>query len=233
MAVTHILFDFFGTLVEYDASHVAKGCPRTHAVLVEAGGAIPYERFVDEWDVHFEAFDRRADDCLREYSMDDLTAAYLREQLGRDADETLVATFRDVYLEEWSQGVRYVPGAGKLLADLSQRFTLALVTNTHHAPLVHGHLRAMQAEHHFATLVTSVEHGRRKPSACIFHSALTRCDGVPERAIYVGDSFDADYRGATGAGLSCLLIDPERRHDVPDGDRIDDIHDLRRLLLAD
>ena len=44
--------------------------------------------------------------------------------------------------------------------------------------------------------------------------------GKPESAVYVGDSFSADYEGALAAGLHPLLIDPERRHPVPDAHRI-------------
>ena len=106
------------------------------------------------------------------------------------------------------QGVWYIPGVQELLVELAESFTLVLVTNTHHAPLVHNHLQAMGVAHHFATVVTSVEHGKRKPSACIFEQALALSAGNPETSVYVGDTFAADYLGATDAGLRCLLIDP-------------------------
>jgi putative hydrolase of the HAD superfamily len=135
-----------------------------------------------------------------------------------------------VYLSEWNKGVRYIPGARELLVELADSFTLVLVTNTHHAALVHGHLQAMRVAEHFATVVTSVEHGKRKPSACIFERALALSSGKPETSIYVGDSLAADYVGATSAGLRCLLIDPDRRHDVPEANRITHILDARARL---
>jgi putative hydrolase of the HAD superfamily len=60
---------------------------------------------------------------------------------------------------------------------------------------------------------------------------LTR--GTPDSAIYVGDSFTADYLGATQAGLRCLLIDERRAHPVPEDARLASILDLGRALAAD
>jgi len=46
----------------------------------------------------------------------------------------------------------------------------------------------------------------------------------------VGDSYSADYLGAVGAGLRGLLIDPERRYDVPGTDRLSHVLETRALL---
>jgi putative hydrolase of the HAD superfamily len=226
-----VLFDFFGTLINYSASRIAQGYPRTHAVLSEAGASLSYDQFLRVWDAHFEALDRHADSELTEYSMHALCTAFLRELLPVAPQEHQVRRFRDAYLAEWNQGVQPIPEAKQLLSDLSQRFTLALVTNTHHAELVLGHLRNMDVERYFAAVVTSVEHGRRKPSPCIFARALSLCGGTSASALYIGDSYAADYQGASAAGLHCLLIDPERRHDVPASHRIDHILDVRTHLM--
>ncbi len=36
-ALTHVLFDFFGTLVAYSESRVEQGFPRSYQILVTAG----------------------------------------------------------------------------------------------------------------------------------------------------------------------------------------------------
>ena len=73
----------------------------------------------------------------------------------------------------------------------------------------------------FDVVVTSSEHGIRKPSPAIFRHALELSGGRPEQSLFVGDSYDADYCGARGAGMRCLLIDPQKRHDIPAADRIE------------
>jgi putative hydrolase of the HAD superfamily len=218
--VTHLLLDFFGTLVAYSESRVTQGFRGSYKVLRAAGAPVGYPEFLRHWDATFAGFEHRAEQDLREYSMDAVCAVFLHHMLGRTPDPELLARFRDTYLREWNRGVQYLPGVPEALAHLAERFTLVLVTNTHHADLVHGHLRAMGADRCFAVVVTSVEHGKRKPSRCIFDRALTRSGGTAAAAVYIGDSFSCDYRGATAAGLRCLLIDPDRRHDVPEGDRL-------------
>lgn len=227
---THVLFDFFGTLVTYSESRTEQGYSRSHELLRAVGVDIPYARFLDEWARTFEEFEARAQEDLAEFSMNSVCIEFLRRTLLRAPDEAIVVAFRDAYLDEWNKGVGYIPGVDSLLRSLAKRFVLVLVTNTHHAELVHAHLRAMGVAHHFASVTTSVEHGKRKPSASIFLQALLASGGDASTAVYVGDSFLADYQGATGAGLRCLLIDPEQRHGVPEMDRVGSILDTRARL---
>lgn len=228
--VTHVLLDFFWTLVEYSESRVSQGFGRSYKVVQAAGARAGYLEFLKQWEATFADFEDRAAQDLREYSMDAVCAAFLRHLLGRSPSLELLEAFRDTYRKEWNNGVKYLAGVQELLAHLADRFTLVLVTNTHHADLVHGHLRAMGADRCFAEVVTSVEHGRRKPSRCIFDEALTRTGGTAEVAIYMGDSYSCDYRGANAAGIRCLLVDPGRRHDVPEDDRLSHVLEAPQRL---
>jgi putative hydrolase of the HAD superfamily len=228
--LTHVLFDFFGTLVAYSESLVEQGYPRSYEILATAGTQVDYAGFLARWGSTFEELEVRAQRSLIEFSMDEVCGEFLRRVLPQPPDSQLTARFRDTYLAEWSKGVKYIPSVTSMLADLSKRFTLVLVTNTHHAELIQGHLKAMGAAEYFAAVITSVEHGRRKPSRCIFESAMERSQGKPETSVYVGDSYQADYLGAIGAGLGSLLIDPERRHDVPPSHRLPHVLETRALL---
>ena len=162
--------------------------------------------------------------------MDEVCAEFLQRMLPQPASADVIARFRDTYLMEWNRGVEYIPGVTSLVADLSQRSKLVLVTNTHHAGLVHDHLKAMGVEQYFAAVITSVEHGKRKPSRSIFERAIERSGAKRETSVYVGDSYAADYLGAVGAGLHGLLIDPEQRYNVPQSDRLADVLETRALL---
>jgi len=230
-ALTHVLLDFFGTLVGYSKSLVEQGYQRSYEVLAEAGAGVDYSGFLERWSYTFDKFELRAQQSLDEFSMDEVCKEFLQRVLPQPASEEVVARFRDTYLMEWNKGVEYIPGVTSLIADLSQRFKLVLVTNTHHAGLVHNHLEAMCVDQYFAAVVTSVEHGTRKPSRSIFESAIARSDGKPETSVYVGDSYTTDYLGALGAGLRGLLIDPEQRYNVLRTDRLADVLELRALLV--
>jgi putative hydrolase of the HAD superfamily len=46
-----------------------------------------------------------------------------------------------------------------------------------------------------------------KPNPDIFKYAITKLNVKPEEAIFVGDTIEADYKGAENAGIHALLID--------------------------
>lgn len=228
--ISHVLLDFFGTLVAYESSWVGHHYEQSHRLLRDEGAACDYAGYRALIDDTFASFERRALASLEEYSMDEVCEAILTRALERAPSASSVARFRDTYLAEWNRGVRYIPGVVELLERLSREYRLALVSNTHQASVVLDHVDALGIRPYFSVIVTSIEHGRRKPSACIFERALALTQGTAESAIYVGDSFSADYLGATEAGLRCLLIDEQRAHPIPEQARLASILDLARAL---
>ena len=78
-----LLFDFFGTLVEYDASRTAQGYQRTHAELTAIGVDLEYADFLMRWDDTAARFDAASEVDDHEFSMIELGTAFLRAALGR------------------------------------------------------------------------------------------------------------------------------------------------------
>lgn len=65
----------------------------------------------------------------------------------------------------------------------------------------------------FDPILTSAAVGIRKPNPRIFQMALAHWGLPPERVVVVGDSLDADIRGARNAGMRSIWI--TRRADTP------------------
>jgi putative hydrolase of the HAD superfamily len=228
---THVLFDFFGTLVEYSASRTAQGYAQAYDLLTQSGSKLSYEQFLSLWELTFLEFERSSEVSLVEFSMDDVCTEFLRRAIASPTRFALIRQFRDTYLNEWNQGVTYVSGVPLLLAELRQRYNLVLITNTHHAALVRNHLDQMNVSQYFSTVVTSVDFGKKKPSPEIFAHALELSEGTAKTSVYVGDSFVADYQGAHKAGMRCLLIDPTERFEIRQSARIGSVLELRKHLL--
>lgn len=225
-----LVFDFFGTLVDYDPSRTAQGYGRTHALLAEIGVEIGYVDFLMRWDTVSARFDAASDEDDHEFSMIELATAFLREALGRSpipADaEALVAT----YLDEWNQGVRQIDGIPTLLRSLGGDHRLAIVTNTHDPRLVPQHLARMGITDCFDAVITSVEVGWRKPHHRIYQATLDRLRVDPAECTFIGDTRGADYIGPRSMGMRALLIDPHHQQAIPAEDRIRSVLDVPGML---
>ena len=228
--ITGILFDFFGTLVEYSPSRVEQGYCATHELLLNEGVDISYAAFLDAWAASFEALDRWSRSTGLEYSMEQVALQFLSRVCPHRRSPEFSTRLWMSYLDEWSTAIRYIPGVRELLQELSARFRLGVVTNTHYAPHIHAHLREIGIAQHMTVVVTSIEHGRPKPHPSIFMSALERLDYAASATLFVGDSYTADYLGAKGVGMQALLIDPRRAAEIPAHEAIGSVLDVGKYV---
>jgi putative hydrolase of the HAD superfamily len=224
--ITHILFDFFGTLVDYSASRTEQGFEASHHLLRRLGAELTYEDFLATWSLTSAEFDRRSDHDDHEFSMVDVGTAFLAGVLGREPAGSEVEAFVGQYLSEWNTGVRYPPGIDALVGGLATEYRLAVVTNTHDTVLVPGHLAAMGLRSRFDAVITSVEVGWRKPHPKIYSTALDALGARASSTVFVGDTYRPDFLGPEQVGIKAFLIDPQRRTPVPDNQRLSSIFDL-------
>ncbi|MGW0802663.1 HAD family hydrolase [Nonomuraea sp. NPDC002799] len=230
--MTHILFDFFGTLVAYSPSRTEQGYEGTHALLRRLGGTLTYEEFLAAWSGVSAEFDRLSDLDDHEFSMADAGTVFLTRALSREPSLAEVEEFAARYVAEWSTGVHYLPGLAELIEGLSAEYRLAVVTNTHQPSLVPGHLEAMGLRSSFDAVVTSVEVGWRKPHPKIYAGALGLLGVAASSAVFVGDTYGPDFEGPERAGMTAFLIDPHRSAGIPAERRLESVFDLPARLRA-
>jgi putative hydrolase of the HAD superfamily len=211
---THVLLDFFGTLVHYSPSRTEQGYPQSYQLVTGHGAQLSYAGFLSEWAAESARFDARSARDNSEFSMTELATAFLSRQLGSLVRPAFAAEFVSTYVAEWDAGVSYPPGIPALIAELAGSFCLAVVTNTHEPRLVPDHLAAMGIARYIDAVITSVEVGWRKPHPAIYAEALRRLGITAANAVFVGDTYDADYAGPEAAGITAFLIDPAGQHDI-------------------
>ncbi len=225
-----IFFDFFGTLVHYINHNDDRSYPRSIAFLRSQGIMVDQRKFLDLLVETFIEHEQAAavDHC--EYAWSECAAATLQKITGQGAQWHLADALTEVYLSEWCEDVSYIDGVREMLTRLQDQYDLAMITNTHYTPMVEGLMMDMNIRHFFPIFVSSIDFGYRKPSNRIFEHAMRQAGTTPENSLYVGDTYEADYVGATGAGMGIFLIDPDRNHDIGDTERIDTILGLESAL---
>lgn len=232
MDTTHILFDFFGTLVEYDSAKGVTAYPKTRELLTRWGIALTDEQLINRWSQLWMGFETRSQADHREFSMVDVANAFLIDLLGRMPGNDEVDRFVAVYIAEWNGGVYHIDGMAAWLTKLAQRYRLAIVSNVHEADLVPGHLRRMGIADLFDLIVLSVQVGWRKPHPEIYTAAMEGLRLKPENAIFVGDNYIADYVGPSRLGIRAYVIDPGQITDVPPERRLSSVFEVAERILG-
>jgi putative hydrolase of the HAD superfamily len=94
-------------------------------------------------------------------------------------------------------------------------------------------LRRIGLDMHFEFQLGASEHGKPKPSACIFHAACARFAVPPHEVLHVGDDIAMDVLGAQHAGLrSCWINRPDASGAVQAWPRHERRPDLEFTSLA-
>ena len=80
-------------------------------------------------------------------------------------------------------------------------------------------------------VLDSAEVGVEKPDPRIFRLALEQAHVAPREAVYVGDLYSVDVRGARAAGLDAVLLDPAGLWGARDCRSAPDVLAAVRLIL--
>jgi HAD superfamily hydrolase (TIGR01509 family) len=147
--------------------------------------------------------------------------------------------FLEAEHEAWSPAREMGDSTHALLESLRGRgLKLGLVSNAFDPPeLLHRDLGRMGLAERLDVAVFSSEVGRRKPDPLIFRTALDRLGVEPGRALFVGDSLEADIAGAAGLGMRTVQAVWFRADDAdgPEPDfqaftQMDVLNIVRRLI---
>ena len=226
MAGTEIvLFDFFGTLVEFEHDMGRLTYPDTYAFAEDCGLGCGYDDFVDRWRSITTRLEVRAAADHLEFSLGDVAVAVAQE-LGVEVAADACQELGQRFVAEWATHVRPVDGVVEMLDRLAGDMRLGVVSNTSDWTLVPTLLDSMGVTELFDVTVLSIEHVYRKPHPSIYQRALDALRSDSERVAFVGDTYEADYVGPRAVGLDAYLIDPAGRHDVPDEHRLTTVLDI-------
>jgi FMN phosphatase YigB (HAD superfamily) len=115
----------------------------------------------------------------------------------------------DVYSRSFVAALPPWPAAGPLLARLSARYRLAILSNWPLAVTIDRYAEAQGWTEHLAAIVVSQRVGTIKPHPAIFQAARAALgDPTPEpdAILHVGDDWAADVVGAKGAGWQAAWL---------------------------
>ena len=246
MSYGAVLFDLFDTLVLFHRERLPEvsvngrvmrsTAGHLHAAFRPFAPGVELPVFVDALFWSWKEAERIRGESHREVAAPE-RFGMLFERLGlvasrvpAEARDLLLAT----HMRELSRVVECPSHHAPLLAELRQRYRLAVVSNFDYAPTCRAILDREGIAPLFETVVISDEVGWRKPKPVIFETALDRMGLRPAEALFVGDRADIDVIGAHGVGMPTVWINREASglpEDIQAPDfEIRDLDELRAIL---
>lgn len=144
-----------------------------------------------------------------------------------DADASVLA--EDFVKALGANGNLYT-GARDIIEQLSERVTLAMVTNGF-SEVQRTRIERLGIGNHFDAIIISAEIGVSKPSTEFFDHAFEQLDRpAKEAALMVGDSLSADIRGGSNFGIATCWYNPDSRTATSTDSVTHEISRLEELL---
>lgn len=119
------------------------------------------------------------------------------------------------YTKSLGEGIKKIPYAEELCADLSQKYKLVAVTNGIQA-VQESRMKLSGFHNYFDAIIISESVGVSKPDERIFLEALKRVNHEDKTTVLmIGDSLKADINGAFDAGIDACWVNL-KQHPEPE-----------------
>ena len=203
----YVFLDLDDTLWDFHAN--------ARSVLVEIFEQQKLHQYFDSFEEYFRIYAKRNLELWELYGKGEITKEFLNVerfrhplmQVGIDNTELAMETGIQ-FLEILPTKTQLIPFAKKLLEYLHPKYPLTIVSNGF-IEVQHKKLHSAQLEHYFSHIVLSEGAKALKPHKRIFEYALSLNNATSSEAIMIGDSFEADIKGAQNAGIDQIYFNPQ------------------------
>lgn len=185
-------------------------------------------------EIFIETYTRNNHKLWAQYHVGAITKDYLREarfrttflELGLHPDVIPVG-FEDDYVKLCPTKTNLFPDAHEVLTYLQSKYTLHLISNGFQES-TEIKIAGTNIGSYFQNIIISEVIGVNKPDPAIFQHALDLAGATKEESIMVGDSLEADVRGALNFGMDAIYFNP---HKGPKPDDVPvQINSLKELM---
>jgi len=148
-------------------------------------------------------------------------------ELGVDPN-TVPPDFEEDYVRLSPTKTNLFEGSEKVLSYLQEKYTLHIISNGFKETTL-TKMAGCNLNPYFANVIISEDVGVNKPDKAIFEYALNKAGAAKEESIMIGDSIEADIRGAQDFGIKAIFFNPLQREKP--ADVVQQITHLEELML--
>lgn len=226
----HIFFDLDHTIWDFD-----KNAEETLQELYVIHGLDKIG--LSSADAFIETYTRNNHSLWAQYHVGKITKDYLREARFRTTfldlgvrPELIPVGFEDEYVKLCPTKTNLFPDAHEVLTYLKGKYIMHLISNGFKES-TEIKIAGSNISHYFDQVIISEAVGVNKPDKAIFEHALNLAGAVIDESIMIGDSIEADIRGALNFGMDAVYFNPmhlTKPDDVPV--QINNLKELMGLL---
>ena len=217
MKYRHIFFDLDHTIWDFDKNAEEALHELYYIHQLESIGLTSPDLFI-------ETYTRNNHRLWAQYHVGEISKDELRDarfkatfvDLGLHPD-LMPADFEDAYVKLCPTKTNLFPHAHETLAYLQSKYTLHLISNGFKES-TEIKVAGTNLSPYFQNIIISEVVGVNKPDPLIFQHAIDLAGTTKEESLMIGDSIEADIRGALAFGMDAIYFNPfnlEKPADVP------------------
>lgn len=214
--IKHIFFDLDHTIWDFDRNAEETLTELYHQYQLESLGLRSSREFIDTYTENNQIL-------WAEYHLGKITKETLRSerfsktfiQLGIHPAH-VPSQFEDDYVRITPTRTNLFEGSEKVLTYLQKKYTLHIISNGFKESTL-TKMDKSGLNPYFSNVIISEDVGVNKPDKAIFEYALQKASALKEESIMIGDSLEADIRGAQDYGMKAIYFNPlnkEKPEDV-------------------
>lgn len=228
MPYKHLFFDLDHTIWDFDKNAEETLHELYHTYQLRDLGLHSPDHFI-------EVYTKNNHQLWADYHVGKITKQKLREtrfsktflDLGL-SPELIPERFEDDYVTICPSKTNLFPKAHETLYYLKERYSLHLISNGFKES-TEQKVNNNGLNIYFENIVISEVVGFNKPDKAIFNHALTLANAGIAESIMIGDSIEADIRGAQDYGMKAIYFNPERKEKPEDVQQ--EINCLSELMI--
>lgn len=230
MNYKHIFFDLDHTLWDFD-----KNAEETLHELFHKHGL--KQLGLNSADIFIDTYTRNNHELWANYHLGHISKDQLREtrfkktfiELGLSPD-SMPVEFENDYLIICPTKTNLFPHAIEILSYLHKKYHLHLISNGFKES-TETKISTTGLRDYFKTIVISEVIGINKPDKAIFEYAINGAGALKTESLMIGDSLEADVRGAMAFGMDAIYFNPGSKEKPADVERqIIHLNELMEIL---
>jgi len=226
--IKHIFFDLDHTIWDFDRNAQETLMELFEHYNLPALGLASPQNFI-------QTYTENNQQLWAEYHLGKITKEVLRSErfrktfleLGVNPD-LVPPQFEEDYVRISPTKTNLFEGSEKVLAYLQQKYTLHIISNGFKETTL-TKMRLSNLNPYFENVIISEDVGVNKPDKRVFEYALNKAGALKEESIMIGDSLEADIRGAQDFGMRAIFFNPLNRDKPADVEQ--QIVHLEELML--